>query len=183
MQCKPQSCYESQSRQLKNEGENSISTRITLRAERSPLRASTHGLRHWLCLSNKWFLRAATVRQHRHESEVVSDKGSKFVNSNLQHEILQMVFKQHKEMPYHLILMALAEYSSSCSLFTYHMKLAMSILTLLKLSNISKLLCSSNTLPHKILHSPGFRGSLFLKYCPRLWRIGVRICYMFTGRS
>jgi len=49
-------------------------------------------------------------------------------------------------MQYHLLGMVLAEYSSSYSLFTCHMMLATSILTLLKLSNISKSLCISLTL-------------------------------------
>ena len=57
-------------------------------------------------------------------------------------------------MQYHLIVMELAEYSSSYSLFVCHTKLATSILTLLKLSNISKPLCSLLTLAHNILHSP-----------------------------
>jgi len=39
--------------------------------------------------------------------------------------------------------MLLAEYSSSYFLFTCHMMLATSILNLLKLTNISKPLCSS----------------------------------------
>jgi len=58
---------------------------------------------------------------------------------------LQLVIKtkQNKAMQYHLIVMVLAEYSSSYSLFACHMMLATSILTLLKLSNISKPLCSS----------------------------------------
>ena len=46
-------------------------------------------------------------------------------------------------MQYRALMMVLAEYSSSYSLFACHMMLATSILTLLKLSNISKLLCSS----------------------------------------
>jgi len=41
-------------------------------------------------------------------------------------------------MEYQLLVMVLAEYSSSYSLFACHMMLATSILTLLKLSNISK---------------------------------------------
>ena len=49
-------------------------------------------------------------------------------------------------MQYQLLVMVLAEYSSSYSLFAYHMMLATSILTLLKLSNISKPLCSLLTL-------------------------------------
>jgi len=49
-------------------------------------------------------------------------------------------------MQYHLIMMVLTEYSSSYSLFTCHVTLATSILTLLKLSNISKPLCRSLTL-------------------------------------
>jgi len=54
--------------------------------------------------------------------------------------------KQNKAMQYHLLLMVLAEYSSSYSLFACHTMLATSMLTLLKLSNISKPLCSSLTL-------------------------------------
>jgi len=46
------------------------------------------------------------------------------------------------------------EYSSSYSLFACHMMLARFILTLLKLSNISKPLCSSLTLATQCLHSP-----------------------------
>ena len=52
-------------------------------------------------------------------------------------------------MQYHLIVMVLAEYSSSYSLFACHTMLATSILTLLKLSNISKPLCSSRS-PHNV---------------------------------
>jgi len=43
---------------------------------------------------------------------------------------------------YHLLVMVVAEYSSSYSLFACHMMLATSILTLLKLSNIFEPLCS-----------------------------------------
>jgi len=43
-------------------------------------------------------------------------------------------------------MMVLAEYSSSYSLFACHTMFAKSILTLLKLSNISKPLCISLTL-------------------------------------
>ena len=49
-------------------------------------------------------------------------------------------------MQYHLLVMILAEYSSSYSLFACHMMSATSVLTLLKLSKISKPLCSSLTL-------------------------------------
>jgi len=49
-------------------------------------------------------------------------------------------------MQYHLIVMMLAEKSSSYSLFACHTMLTTSILTLLKLSNISKPLCSLLTL-------------------------------------
>jgi len=51
----------------------------------------------------------------------------------------------HTCMQYHPIVMVLAEYSSSYSLFACHMMLAASILTLLKLSNM----CSSLTLAPK----------------------------------
>ena len=57
-------------------------------------------------------------------------------------------------MQYHLLVMALAEYSSSYSLCACHMMLTMSMLSLLKLSNISKPLCSSLTLTPNVLHSP-----------------------------
>ena len=44
VQCKAQKCYDSQSRQLKNEGDNNFSA---LCVDGSPLRASTHYLRQW----------------------------------------------------------------------------------------------------------------------------------------
>jgi len=58
-------------------------------------------------------------------------------------------------MQYHLLAMVLAENSSSYSLFACHMMLATSTLnlTLLKLSNISKPLCSLLIL---ILQCPAF---------------------------
>jgi len=56
-------------------------------------------------------------------------------------------------MQYYLLMMVLAEYSSSYSLFAHHMMLATPILTLFKLSNTSKPLCSSLTLT---LQHPAF---------------------------
>ena len=71
---------------------------------------------------------AATVRPYRHACEVVSDKASKFVNSNAKYKIfkaskfvnsntrykiLQVVIKQNEAMQYHLIVMVLAEYNST----------------------------------------------------------------------
>jgi len=44
-------------------------------------------------------------------------------------------------MQYHLLVMVLAEYSSTLSLPVIRLMLATSILTLLKLSNVSKLIC------------------------------------------
>jgi len=43
-------------------------------------------------------------------------------------------------MQYHLLVMVLAEYSSTLSLLVIRLMLATSILTLLKLSNVSKLI-------------------------------------------
>jgi len=80
--------------------------------------------------------------------EVVSDKE----NYQLKHkvQILQVVIKQNTVMQYNLLMMVLAEYSSSYSLFACHITLATSSLTLLKLSNFSYFTRS----PHNVLHSP-----------------------------
>ena len=74
-------------------------------------------------------------------------------------------------MQYHLFMIVLAEYSSSYSLFACHMRLATSILTLLKLSNISKPLCSSLTLaPQCRIHL------VFTWFFWVIWRWFVRTC-------
>ena len=60
---------------------------------------------------------------------------------NSKHEVQNTAGGNYKAMQYYLV-MVLAEYSSSYSLFACHMMLATSSLTLLKLSDFSKPLCS-----------------------------------------
>jgi len=83
------------------------------------------------------------LQGHTGTRKVVSDKASKLSTQTQKCKTLQVIIKTNKGMQYHLIMMVLAEYSSSHSL-SYDV--GNIILTLLKLSNISKLLCSSLTL-------------------------------------
>ena len=74
-----------------------------------------------------------------------------------------MVIKTKQSNAVPSLVMVLAKYSSSCSLFACRMMLAASILTLLKLSNISKPLCSSLTLAPQcpsVFHKTGGWNSL-----------------------
>jgi len=70
---------------------------------------------------------AATARPHRHACEVVGDKPSKLSTQTQSSKYCRWQLKQNKVMLYHLIVMVLAEYSSSYSLFACHMMLATSI--------------------------------------------------------
>ena len=86
-------------------------------------------------------LRVQPLQGHTGTREVVSDKASKL--SNTKWTTLQVIIKTNKGMQYHLIMMVKLNTAVATPC---HMMLATSILTLIKLSNISKLLCSSLTL-------------------------------------
>jgi len=91
----------------------------------------------------------ANARLHRHTCEVVSDKASKLSTQAQSSKYCRWLLKQNKAMQYHLHVMVLDEYSSC-----YVLSVCLSydfILTLLKLSNISKPLFSSLTLAPQCL--------------------------------
>jgi len=107
----------------------------------------TQTLRLWRCWS---IACAATLRPHRHACEVVSDKASRLSTQTQSTKYCRWQLQQNKEMHYHLLMMVLAEYSSSYSLFACRMMLATSILTLLNSATFPNHCAARSRLAHNV---------------------------------